>query len=87
MKSTIIITTIALTTLLITSCASDQKNATTNDSKPVKVILNTTTKDASKSTLNTSGKIEASKSAILSTRIMGYVEKMNFKVGDKVTEN
>lgn len=78
--------TIALTlaSILAMSCAKDKKE-TPNDSPAVAVKLSGVTGPNQSPFVMASGKIEAENSANISTRIMGYVTKVNVKVGQKVT--
>jgi RND family efflux transporter MFP subunit len=82
MKKTIVILTIA--SLILTSCGSDKKETVADlPVIPVKVAGNS---EASNSSFITaSGKIESENSANLSTRMMGYVTKVNVKVGQNVS--
>ncbi|NHN26284.1 efflux RND transporter periplasmic adaptor subunit [Flavobacterium jejuense] len=78
-----ITTLIIAITLTLTSCGSDKKEAVDNTPAiPVKVSgksINDTNPYVS-----ASGKIESENSANLSTRMMGYVTKVNVKVGQNV---
>ena len=78
--------TIALTlaSILAMSCAKDKKEIP-NDSPAVAVKLSGVTGPNQSPFVMASGKIEAENSANISTRIMGYVTKVNVKVGQKVT--
>ncbi|MRI02426.1 efflux RND transporter periplasmic adaptor subunit [Kriegella sp. EG-1] len=71
-------------TLIITSCSSNEKKTVADNSPAVTVVVNTVSEDNGSSNLSVSGKIEATKSANISTRMMGYVDKIYVKVGDKV---
>jgi RND family efflux transporter MFP subunit len=75
-----------LSLLLLTSCGEKEKEKTVLNSTPVLVTLNTKSISSSKSTISGSGKIEASKSATLSTRMMGFVSKFSVEIGDKVSK-
>lgn len=77
--------TIALTlaSILAVSCAKDKKE-TPNDSPAVAVKLSGVTGPNQSPFVMASGKIEAENSANISTRMMGYVTKVNVKVGQKV---
>lgn len=73
---------IILLILILTSCSDSSKKATN-----VKALKITTTPVSSlkpDQLFSTSGAIEAVKSANISTRLMGYVSKVNVKIGDKV---
>ncbi|WP_372746638.1 efflux RND transporter periplasmic adaptor subunit [Lutibacter sp.] len=76
---------IALATLVfIASCGSDNKK-TTDNSTPVAVKVNTPSSETS-AFLSASGKIEAVQNANLSTRMMGFVNNVHVKVGQKVSQ-
>ncbi|MFI5137826.1 MAG: efflux RND transporter periplasmic adaptor subunit [Sphingobacteriales bacterium] len=70
--------------LIISACSSNEKkeNKATADTAIV-VKLATASSDQQQS-LNISGQIEAGQSANISTRVMGYITKMNVRVGDHV---
>jgi RND family efflux transporter MFP subunit len=74
-------------TFIITlmSCGQDQKEDIKDNSKPIAVTVAKVSANQDNSPLVVSGSIEAKNSANLSTRLMGYVEKINVKIGDKVS--
>ena len=72
------------TTLLITSCGTENKNDSVSTSPAIIVKVNKAQNNKNASFLSVSGKIQAEKSADLSTRMMGYVDKVHVNVGDKV---
>jgi RND family efflux transporter MFP subunit len=79
-----IITVIALSTLFLTSCGSDKKENNINlPAVPVKV--SGVSENDNSPYVTASGKIESENSANLSTRMMGYVTKLNVKVGQNVS--
>ncbi len=67
-----------------TSCGNDDKEITANTTEAIAVKVNAVSKDHNTNMLSTSGKIEAVNSANLSTRMMGFVDKIYANVGDKV---
>jgi RND family efflux transporter MFP subunit len=82
MKKTIVILTIA--SLILTSCGSDKKETVADlPAIPVKVAGNSEASNSSY--ITASGKIESENSTNLSTRMMGYVTKVNVKVGQNVS--
>ncbi|WP_299800200.1 efflux RND transporter periplasmic adaptor subunit [uncultured Maribacter sp.] len=81
-----IITAILGATILFASCGSDDKKAVVDNSPAVVVQTKNVSEDSSNPFLTVSGKIEAAKSANISTRMMGYVDKIYVGVGDKVTK-
>tara|TARA_R110002074_G_scaffold167299_3_gene328366 strand:- start:46693 stop:47775 length:1083 start_codon:yes stop_codon:yes gene_type:complete len=81
-----IITAILGATVLISSCGSEDKKAVVDNSPAIAVQVKTVSEDNSSPFLTVSGKIEAVKSANISTRMMGYVDKIYVNVGDKVSD-
>ena len=81
-----IITAILGATILISSCGSEDKKAVVDNSPAIAVQVKTVSEDSSSPFLTVSGKIEAAKSANISTRMMGYVDKIYVNVGDKVNK-
>lgn len=73
-----------LSILFLASCGTNDQTKTVEKTTPVLVTLNSKFEQVSKNTISSSGKIEASKSAVLSTRMMGFVSKVNVEVGDQV---
>ncbi|NAY90771.1 efflux RND transporter periplasmic adaptor subunit [Muricauda sp. JGD-17] len=74
-----------LTVALFTaSCGSQDKKAVADNSPVIEVTVNTVKEDGANPFLSVSGKIEAVNSANLSTRMMGYVDKIHVQVGEKV---
>jgi RND family efflux transporter MFP subunit len=73
-------------TIFITSCSSDKQKVVVNNSPAIKVTINKVALNTNSQFLSVSGKINASNSADLSTRMMGFVTKANVNVGDKVTK-
>ena len=83
MKTKIYVTLIFLTLFTFFSCKEDV--VVKEDSTPaISVKTDRVSKGDTNSFLTSSGKIEAGNSASLSTRIMGYVDKIHVKVGDKI---
>ncbi|MBU2906761.1 efflux RND transporter periplasmic adaptor subunit [Arenibacter algicola] len=78
----------ALITLVITisSCGSDDKKIVADNSPAVAVEVSTVSEENGNPFLSASGKIEAVNSANISTRMMGYVDKIYVQVGDKVSK-
>ncbi len=71
-------------TLLLASCGGKDKKAVADNSPAVAVQVKTVSEDSSSPFLTASGKVEAVKSADISTRMMGYVDKIYVQVGEKV---
>ena len=85
MKKTITILTIS--TFLFLSCGKEKKETATNNEPAIAVKVNGISADTNGEFVTASGKIEAENSANVSTRMMGYVTKVNVKVGQKVNVN
>jgi RND family efflux transporter MFP subunit len=71
--------------IFATSCGDKESKATTNTSPAVAVEVRTTSQNTDTNFLSVSGKIEAINSANISTRMMGYVDKIYVDMGEKVT--
>jgi RND family efflux transporter MFP subunit len=69
--------------LLVTSCGNDEKQIVIDNTAPILVKVDSVTSNNT-SFLTASGKIQAINSANLSTKMMGFVNKIYVKVGDKV---
>jgi RND family efflux transporter MFP subunit len=78
--------TFLVVTLLLSSCGSDSKTAVVDNSIPIAVSISKVTTNGNSSFLTVSGKIQASNSANLSTRIMGFVNNIYVNVGNKVNK-
>lgn len=79
----IILPAISLLVLLFTSCSGEKKESVTAI-PDIAVKISGTTENNNSPFVTASGKIEAEKSADLSTRMMGFVTKVHVKVGQKV---
>lgn len=80
-----ILSIITLSTLLLGSCGNSEKDTATNSQTTIQV----TTKAPAASSgnnLTVSGEIVAVNNATLSTRMMGYVNRVHVNIGDKVTQ-
>ncbi|TLP71987.1 efflux RND transporter periplasmic adaptor subunit [Maribacter sp. ACAM166] len=85
MKHTNYIIGLFTLTFLLTSCGDEDKKAVVDTSHAVIVKVKTVYEDNSSPFLTVSGKVEAVKSANISTRMMGYVDKIYVSIGDKVS--
>ena len=83
MKNKYIISLISLA-LFATSCGDGDKKTVADNSPAVMVTVSSVSGGDSNSFLTTSGKIEAVNSANLSTRMMGYVDRIYVQVGEQV---
>ncbi len=72
-------------TILVVSCGGEDKKAVADTTPAVAVQVKSVSEDNSSPFLAVSGKVEAAKSANISTRMMGYVDKIYVRVGDKVS--
>jgi len=79
------ITTLIITTLILFSCGTEEKTHTIAQLPAILVKTNKTSFDSkSANTIQVSGTVQSGTTANLSTRIMGFVTKVNVKVGSKV---
>ena len=85
MKNIYTIVTLSVAFLLV-SCDGKDKNPVVDDSPAINVIVSQVEANSNSPFLSVSGKIQATNSADLSTRMMGYVNKVHVNVGDKVSK-
>ncbi|WP_298499678.1 efflux RND transporter periplasmic adaptor subunit [uncultured Algibacter sp.] len=78
---TILTVTVAL---LLASCGGDSKKSIEDNVPAITVKVNQVEANGNNPFLSVSGKIQATNSADLSTRMMGYVNNVHVNVGDKV---
>ncbi|WP_281846614.1 efflux RND transporter periplasmic adaptor subunit [Olleya namhaensis] len=83
MKNIYTILTLSIA-LLIASCGSEDKKPVVDNSQAISVKTSQVAANGNSPFLSVSGKIQATNSADLSTRMMGYVNKVYVNVGDKV---
>jgi RND family efflux transporter MFP subunit len=83
-KAKLYIALLVIAVLLFSSCGDGNKKQITDSAPAVKVSVSSALQENGNPFLMASGKIEALKSANLSTRIMGHVDKIHVQVGDKV---
>lgn len=86
MKKYIFLLTLIAVSLFLTSCGGDDKKTSTNNTPAIVVKVNQIEANTNSPFLSVSGKIQATNSADLSTRIMGYVNKVHVNVGDNVSK-
>ena len=86
MKKTIYTIVAFSIALFMTSCGNDDKKVTADNSPAIAVVTKKVTANDNSPFLSVSGKIQATNSADLSTRMMGYVNKVYVNVGDKVNK-
>ncbi|EGV42066.1 efflux RND transporter periplasmic adaptor subunit [Bizionia argentinensis JUB59] len=86
MKKHIYIFSLITASLFMASCGSKDQKEEIDNTPAIPVTVNQVTTDSSNPFLFVSGKIQATNSADLSTRMMGYVNKVHVNVGDKVNK-
>jgi RND family efflux transporter MFP subunit len=79
-----IITILIFLELLFISCGKDKKDQALNNESAISVQVSKISPNNNQLFVTASGKIEAKNSANLSTRMMGFITKVNVKVGQKV---
>lgn len=84
MKTYIYLLTLTVASFFITSCDNQDKKVVEDNSPVITVKINQVKTNGNSPFLSVSGKIQASNSADLSTRMMGYVNKVHVNVGDRV---
>ena len=84
MKKYIYLLTLVTASLFIASCGKEDKKEDVDNSPAISVKVNQVAANGNSPFLSVSGKIQASNSADLSTRMMGYINKVHVNVGDKV---
>lgn len=70
--------------LMFSSCGSEETKTPKKEKTPIIVHMNSNSINTNSSYLSTSGKIEALKSATISTRMMGSVSTIHVSVGQQV---
>lgn len=86
MKKYIYLSAISAAALFITSCGREAKKKLEDNSPAISVKVNQVTTNDNSPILSVSGTIQSANSADLSTRTMGFVNKVLVNVGDKVTK-
>jgi RND family efflux transporter MFP subunit len=86
MKKYIYLLTLVIVSFFATSCGTKDKKPVADNSPVISVKVNQVAVNNNSPFLSVSGKIQASNSAELSTRLMGYVNKVHVNVGDKVSK-
>lgn len=77
--------TLFIASAIFMSCGSKQeRQAVTDNSQPIAVKIEKVTGNTNSPFITASGKVQATHSAELSTRMMGYVTKTYVNVGDRV---
>ncbi|MFN4006594.1 MAG: efflux RND transporter periplasmic adaptor subunit [Chitinophagaceae bacterium] len=78
------IITSAVSILLLTSCSSKQETTTVQDNNTPIAVTTALPTTSHQSVIQLSGKLGATNTTIVSTRLMGTITKVNVNVGDKV---
>lgn len=86
MKKYIYLLSLTTAFLFMMSCGSKDKNPVVDNSPAITVTTSQVEANNNSPFLSVSGKLQASNSADLSTRMMGYVNKVHVNVGDQVKE-
>ncbi|NNK90067.1 MAG: efflux RND transporter periplasmic adaptor subunit [Saprospiraceae bacterium] len=85
MSNQFLLIAIGVILLGMSSCSKSGEKITYTDNSPViNVQVNTLKEGSSGQVLSASGKIEAADNARISTRMMGYIERINVEQGDMV---
>lgn len=84
MKLRSIIVTSLATMALVSSCGDGNQDKPAEDSAAIPVQVSSLTPSGGTSDVQVSGRLEALQSANISTRIMGYVQRLRVQPGDKV---
>jgi len=84
MKEYIHIIAFFTASLFIVSCNSENKKVAVDNSPAITVKVNKVAVNNNNPFLSVSGKIQATKSADVSTRMMGFIDKVHVNVGDNV---
>src|SRR5664279_1583446 len=79
-----IFATIAL--IVLSACSSNKRESTITNPDAAVVVTVATPSGADQQGINISGQIEASQTANISTRVMGYITMLRVKVGDHVSK-
>ncbi len=86
MKYTNYIITLFALSFLAIGCGTEDKKTMAVDTPAVTVKVSSVSEDGRNAFVTASGKVEAAQSTNISTRMMGYVDKIYVQVGDKVRD-
>lgn len=84
MKSRLILTISTVFALLVSSCGEKKTEVQQDNSPAIVVKVSAVSADTNHPFLAVSGKVQTINSATLSTRMMGFVNTIPIKIGDKV---
>lgn len=69
--------------IVLASCSNESGNDTKQKQEPIAVTVATANKTATRF-IQASGKVESTETAVISTRLMGFITKINVRSGDRV---
>lgn len=72
-----------LGSMILASCSSESENREKQKPEPIIVTVTTANKTTTNS-IQASGKVESTETAVISTRLMGVITKINVRPGDRV---
>jgi RND family efflux transporter MFP subunit len=72
--------------IIFSACSSNKKEATVANTDAAVMVTVATPSGTDQQGINVSGQIEASQTANISTRVMGYITMLKVKVGDHVSK-
>lgn len=84
-KNTLTLLTLTATVSLTACSSKDNLESNKNKDTPIEVTVGTPSSNGGQG-INVSGQIEASQSANISTRVMGYITMLKVKAGDHVSK-
>jgi RND family efflux transporter MFP subunit len=85
-KSSLLIVTVVAASVLHSCSGNKPEQNTMPKENPVKVTVATPGNNDISGGINASGQVEAIQSANISTRVMGYINKVHVKIGDHVKQ-
>lgn len=75
----------AFALILLTACSSNEKKESLSEKRDPAIVVTIAIPSMNEgNTISISGQVEASQTANISTRVMGYITKLTVKVGDHV---
>ena len=86
MKSLVLNIIVLIALITVFSCNDSEKKIKADTTQTIAVRVSSVSSNADNPFLSASGKVQSENSANLSTRMMGHVQKIYVKVGDKVNK-
>lgn len=74
---------LVLTSVVLASCSNEGENNEKKEREPIVVTVATANKKTTNA-IQASGKVESTETAVISTRLMGFITKINVRPGDRV---